>query len=98
MKILIKNKNNHNYNPKFKEVSKTKSLINPSNKFLIIFFVLLNILSTIKTESVCDLELLIMELKQDLEDNGILDCLRYYFKENQIKENIIYFIYFILNF
>jgi hypothetical protein len=25
---------------------------------------------------VCDLELLILELKQDLDDNGLLDCLR----------------------
>ena len=32
--------------------------------------------SHIKSAAVCDLELLILELKQDLDDNGILDCLR----------------------
>ncbi len=39
-------------------------------------FLVINLLVLISTDSVCDLELLILELKQDLEDNGILDCLR----------------------
>jgi hypothetical protein len=30
----------------------------------------------ITADSVCDEELLKLELKQDLDDNGILDCLR----------------------
>ena len=30
----------------------------------------------INADSVCDHEVFILELKQDLEDNGILDCLR----------------------
>jgi hypothetical protein len=30
----------------------------------------------ISADSVCDEELLKLELRQDLEDNGILDCLR----------------------
>jgi hypothetical protein len=38
--------------------------------FLFFFFL------QIKSDSVCDLETLILELKQDLEDNGILDCLK----------------------
>jgi len=29
-----------------------------------------------KSDAVCDLELLLLELKQDMDDNGILDCLR----------------------
>lgn len=43
--------------------------------FLIIFTAF-QIFNLVNCESVCDHELLIMELKQDLEDNGILDCLR----------------------
>ena len=39
---------------------------------LIIFFIIVYT----KSDSVCDEEVLILELKQDLEDNGILDCLR----------------------
>lgn len=39
---------------------------------LIIFFIIV----CTKSDSVCDEEVLILELKQDLEDNGILDCLR----------------------
>jgi hypothetical protein len=74
MKILIKNKKKFYF---YNRNKPSNTIINPLNKFLITFFIFLNFLSTIKTESVCDLELLIMELKQDLEDNGILDCLRY---------------------
>ena len=47
------------------------------NKLTIFFTILCFMLSLAKLESVCDLELLVLELKQDLEDNGILDCLRY---------------------
>ena len=32
--------------------------------------------SLLQCMAICDLKLLQMELKQDLEDNGILDCLR----------------------
>jgi hypothetical protein len=42
--------------------------------FIILFICLLNYYTI--CDSVCDLELFILELKQDLEDNGILDCLR----------------------
>ena len=34
------------------------------------------LLFTYSSNAVCDLELLILELKQDLDDNGLLDCLR----------------------
>ena len=33
-------------------------------------------LALVSSDAVCDEELLILELKQDLADNGILDCLR----------------------
>jgi hypothetical protein len=42
-------------------------------KILTVFCILL---IGIKTDAVCDLKTLIVELKQDLEDNGLLDCLR----------------------
>ena len=38
------------------------------------------------SDSVCDLELLIIELKQDLDDNGILDCLREIKPPNGVTE------------
>jgi hypothetical protein len=39
-------------------------------------FLMISLFILINTDAVCDLEILILELKQDLEDNGILDCLR----------------------
>jgi hypothetical protein len=42
-----------------------------SKLFLFLYF-----LQFISSGAVCDLRLLQMELRQDLEDNGILDCLR----------------------
>ncbi len=60
---------------KMKNYLKSVNLSN--NKLKLIFFLFLNLILSINSESVCDHELLIMELKQDLEDNGILDCLRY---------------------
>jgi len=58
-------------------------------KFNIILFILL-LLNTerINSDSVCDLELYILELKQDLEDNGILDCLRVIKPPNGVIETI----------
>jgi hypothetical protein len=58
----------------------------------IILFLLINI-TMIKTDSVCGLNTLIMELKQDLADNGMLDCLRvipqpHYVEENEQQKNL----------
>lgn len=39
--------------------------------FLFFFY-----LSMINCDAVCDEELLILEIKQDLQDNGLLECLR----------------------
>ena len=61
--IIIKNKQKNKFNFKI-------------NKILLTIFFLINLTTFTNSSSVCDLELLIMELKQDLEDNGILDCLR----------------------
>ena len=33
-------------------------------------------LAPVKSDSVCDLETFLLEVKQDLKDNGMLDCLR----------------------
>ena len=44
-------------------------------KFNFSLFIYL-LLFTYASCAVCDLELLILELKQDLDDNGLLDCLR----------------------
>lgn len=43
---------------------------------LLILLTIATLFSSINADSVCDERLLIMELKQDLEDNGMLDCLR----------------------
>lgn len=40
------------------------------------FLAILILLHNSRSDSVCDYELLALELKQDLNDNGILDCLR----------------------
>ena len=50
-----------------------------NNKFVLflqIILVIIFLFNLIQCDSVCDEEVLILELKQDLEDNGILDCLR----------------------
>jgi hypothetical protein len=39
-------------------------------------FIMLSFSPYCYSDSVCDEELLKLELKQDLEDNGVLDCLR----------------------
>jgi hypothetical protein len=41
-----------------------------------VFTILIIIFVSIKADAVCDLRTLKIELKQDLDDNGILDCLR----------------------
>jgi len=58
--------------------------LNLNKIFLALYLIFIcSSFSFIKAESVCDHELLILELKQDLEDNGILDCLRYSLIFNQ---------------
>lgn len=39
-------------------------------------FIIFAIMKLSMADGVCDEKLLLMELKQDLEDNGVLDCLR----------------------
>ena len=51
-------------------------MLHKTNFKLRIFLVSIFLIALIKSDSVCDEETLILELKQDLEDNGILDCLR----------------------
>jgi len=45
-------------------------------KLCILSLIIILSLSTISSDSVCDLYTLKVEIRQDLEDNGMLDCLR----------------------
>jgi hypothetical protein len=54
---------------------------------IVLIFLTFNI-SIIYSDAVCDLELYILELKQDLEDNGILDCLRKIEPPNGVIETL----------
>lgn len=51
------------------------------------------LLNIIKSDSVCDLNTLIYELRQDLADNGMLDCLRvipppHFVEESEKQKNL----------
>jgi hypothetical protein len=52
--------------------------------FLILILTIL--ISKVNSDSVCDLNTLIVEIKQDLRDNGMLDCLRVIEQPNSIEE------------
>lgn len=43
-------------------------------------------LAVVLADSVCDEKTLKMELKQDIEDNGVLDCLRTIMKPHNYEE------------
>ena len=58
------------------------------NIYLVFMISIAFMCSTGICDSVCDLELFILELKQDLEDNGILDCLRVIKPPNGVLETI----------
>ena len=58
------------------------------NIYLVFMISIAFMCSTGLCDSVCDLELFILELKQDLEDNGILDCLRVIKPPNGVLETI----------
>jgi hypothetical protein len=58
------------------------------NIYLLFIFLIAYSNNLVKCDSVCDLELFILELKQDLEDNGILDCLRVIKPPNGVIETI----------
>lgn len=53
--------------------------------FLIIFISLL-LFNISKSDSVCDLNTLLIEIKQDLKDNGMLDCLRVIDPPHSVEE------------
>ena len=62
-------------------------------EIFISFFLALTIVSYIKCDAVCDLNTLIMELKQDLADNGMLDCQRvieppHFVEETEDQKNL----------
>ena len=53
---------------------------------IIAIFTLTALLSSVKTDAVCDLNTLIVEVKQDLKDNGMLDCLRVIEPPHSVEE------------
>ena len=55
-------------------------------KLFSIFVIMLCALNLVKTDSVCDLETFLLEVKQDLKDNGMLDCLRVIEPPNNVVE------------
>ncbi len=47
-----------------------------NHHILFVFVCFTFVFITIKCDSVCDLDRFLLEVKQDLKDNGMLDCLR----------------------
>ena len=63
------------------------------NYFIIGIILILINLSNVQSDAVCDLSTLIVELKQDLADNGMLDCLRvieppHFVEETEVQKNL----------
>ena len=59
----------------------------------IAFSIFIALISNVQSASVCDLNTLIVELKQDLADNGMLDCLRiinppHFVEETEEQKNL----------
>ncbi len=53
----------------------------------IYLLILISAITLVKTDSVCGLSTLLMEIKQDLADNGMLDCLRVIPPPNFVEES-----------
>jgi len=49
-------------------------------------FTILSIIFQVNSDAVCDLNTLIVEIKQDLKDNGMLDCLRVIETPHSVEE------------
>jgi hypothetical protein len=49
-------------------------------------FITFSLINITLSDAVCDLNTLIVELKQDLKDNGMLDCLRVIEPPNSVEE------------
>ena len=63
-----------------------------THKILLTLLALIAI-SSVSCDSVCDLNTLIVEIKQDLADNGMLDCLRvieppHFVEETEDQKNL----------
>ena len=59
----------------------------------VVIITFLSLFSFIKTDSVCDLNMLLTEINQDLADNGMLDCLRvidppHFVEETEDQKNL----------
>jgi len=57
-----------------------------SVKLFSLFVMILYTLNLVKTDSVCDLDTFLLEVRQDLKDNGMLDCLRVIEPPNNVVE------------
>lgn len=55
-------------------------------KIITIFTIFIATFAFIKSDSVCDLNTLLVEVKQDLKDNGMLDCLRVIEPPHSVEE------------
>jgi hypothetical protein len=49
-------------------------------------FTIICLITNINSDSVCDLNSLLVEIKQDLKDNGMLDCLRVIEPPHSVEE------------
>jgi hypothetical protein len=52
----------------------------------LMIFITFSLINITLSDAVCDLNTLIVELKQDLKDNGMLDCLRVIEPPNSVEE------------
>ena len=52
-----------------------------------LMFLILAIANLVKTDHICDIELLKIELQEDIADNGVLDCLRVISPSSVKEEN-----------
>ena len=53
---------------------------------IIAIFTIITLLSSIHSDAVCDLNTRLVEIKQDLSDNGMLDCLRVIEPPHSVEE------------
>ena len=53
---------------------------------ILLLFVTISLINIAKSDAVCDLNTLLVEVKQDLKDNGMLDCLRVIDPPHSVEE------------
>ena len=53
---------------------------------IVVLFITFSLMNIAKSAAVCDLNTLLVEVKQDLRDNGMLDCLRVIDQPHSVEE------------